>query len=305
MFPIGELKDKNLAVEISFYLQQQGIENSILPNSQGNTFILLVVNEQDITKASLEFRKAIGASIPQEIDPNWRKISNIPMGNLTRILILICLAVFFISLSPNGMERLSIFFFSNNPTIFLAEIRRGEIWRLITPVFLHFGLLHLIFNLLWLKDLGKVLEKKRGVHFFLTTFLITAIASNLAQYLTTGPKFGGLSGVVYGLLGQLWMNGIFDSSADIKLPKFDVHMMIIWFLLCMFGLIGNIANIAHGVGLSLGMLFGIWSGLSQSKESLNFLKIAGYVLFAIMLSGLTILIEYLKLGKNLYFFAFI
>jgi GlpG protein len=303
MFSIGELKDKNLAEELSLHLRKKGIENFITLNPQGNAFILLVSKEQDVQLALLEYNRAIGIRVREEIDPNWKKISEVPMGNITWILIIISALVFLISLMPNGMDKLSPLYFAGDGKEFIKEIRQGEIWRLVTPVFLHFGFLHVIFNLLWLKDLGKVLENKSGPIFFGILFIVIAILSNLAQYLTFGPKFGGMSGVVYGFLGQLWMNSTFNSNSEIKLPKHDVNMMIIWFFLCMFGLIGNIANMAHGVGLSIGMLFGIWSGIRASKGKVPFKKILGYLSLAIVFTALTMVVEYFKFGKELYIFS--
>jgi GlpG protein len=301
MFPIGELKDKSLAQELSDHLRKKGVENTLIPHQE--VFVLCVLNESDIPKATREYRKAIGAPLPIEIDPNWKKISETPMGTITWIFIIISAFVFLISMLPNGENQLSPLYFAGDSKEFIKEIRSGEIWRLITPVFLHFGFLHVIFNLLWLKDLGKVTEKKSGPFLYLMTFFIIGICSNFAQYLTFGPKFGGMSGVVYGFLGQLWMSSTFNSRSEISLPKHDVNMMIIWFLLCMFGLIGNIANMAHGVGLSIGMLFGIWSGIKESKDPINFKKLSLYLVLSFVFTGLTFIVEYLKFGKKLYFFS--
>lgn len=304
MFPIGELKDKALAKELSTHLTKKGITNTVIPNPQADIFALFVEKESDIAYALKEYKKAIGIPIPLEVDPNWKKIHEIPMGWLTWVFIIISFFIFIISILPNGMDKLSLLFFAGDGKEFIKEIRQGEIWRLITPVFLHFGFLHIIFNIMWLKDLGKVLEHKSGPFFFGLFFIVTAILSNFAQYLTFGPKFGGMSGVVYGFLGLLWMNSTFNSRSEISLPKHDVNMMIIWFLLCMVGLIGNIANMAHGVGLTIGMFFGIWTGIKESKSKLNFKKLFGYLSLAFAFTGLTFVVEYWKFGTKLYIFSF-
>ncbi|MBL7686280.1 MAG: rhomboid family intramembrane serine protease [Deltaproteobacteria bacterium] len=147
----------------------------------------------------------------------------------------------------------------------LPEVLHGQVWRLITPIFLHFGFLHILFNLMWLKDLGGVIEQKQGSLFLIFQILLIGILSNLGQYFWSGPSFGGMSGVVYGLMGYLWIRGKLDPWFGIILQPSTVIMMIIWFFLCLFGLIGNVANGAHAVGLLTGMAWGFIAAQIKSK----------------------------------------
>ena len=83
----------------------------------------------------------------------------------------------------------------------------GQFWRLITPAFLHFGLFHVLFNSLWMWDLGRRLELGLGKSRYVLFFVITAIVANLTQYFwESSPWFGGMSGVVYALGGFLWIS---------------------------------------------------------------------------------------------------
>ena len=72
----------------------------------------------------------------------------------------------------------------------------------------------------------------------------------------SGPAFGGMSGVVYGLLGYIWMQGKFDPASKLSLEPQTVIFMIVWFFLCLFSLVGNVANTVHGVGLVVGIIWG-------------------------------------------------
>ncbi|MFT5259985.1 MAG: GlpG protein [Saprospiraceae bacterium] len=145
----------------------------------------------------------------------------------------------------------------------LPEVLSGEAWRLITPIFVHFGVMHLLFNSMMTFQLGSLLEPQMGILRFSFLILILAISSNLAQYFATGPSFGGLSGVLYGLFGYFWMASRFNPTFDMRINPSAVKMLMGWFVLCwfnFFGLLGNIAiaNIAHTMGLAMGMISAIF-----------------------------------------------
>jgi GlpG protein len=138
----------------------------------------------------------------------------------------------------------------------LCEVREGEVWRLVTPIFMHGGPLHIVFNMFWLYDLGTLIERKLGSIRYLFLVLVIAVVSNLAQFVMSGPFFGGMSGVVYGLFGYAWIRGRLDPTCGLYLRPDIVFWMLGWFALCAAGVIGGVANWAHGGGLASGAALG-------------------------------------------------
>jgi len=150
---------------------------------------------------------------------------------------------------------------------FLPEFLAGQYWRLITPIFIHFSIMHIVFNSLWLWQLGGVIELPNQQWKLGAMVFGIGIFSNLAQYMFAGPFFGGMSGVVYGLLGYVWAQGKFNPSARLILNPQITVMMMIWFVLCWTGLLGKIANMAHTAGLVAGVIWG-WSEATIQKKKI-------------------------------------
>ncbi|MGV8842385.1 MAG: rhomboid family intramembrane serine protease [Pseudomonas sp.] len=156
----------------------------------------------------------------------------------------------------------------------LAEsLLAGQWWRLLTPMLIHFGILHLAMNALWYWELGRRIEARQGGLMLLALTLLFSLVSNLAQYSQSGPSlFGGLSGVLYGLLGHCWIFQKLAPSSAFRLPQGVLVMMLVWLLLCLSGLItalgfGAIANAAHVGGLLIGCLTGLLGGaLARSRR---------------------------------------
>ncbi len=156
----------------------------------------------------------------------------------------------------------------------------GEVWRFITPIFIHLDCIHILFNMMWLRAMGTGIEFVRGSRRFVILCLLLAVFSNFVQLLWSGPGFGGASGVVFGLIGYVWMKGKTQPHLGIGLMQQTVVYSILWLVLCMTGSFGPIANGAHLGGFLLGILIGarqaIWAkliGVCQAiGEKLPFTK---------------------------------
>ncbi|PJK33319.1 rhomboid family intramembrane serine protease [Pseudomonas sp. S10E 269] len=155
------------------------------------------------------------------------------------------------------------------------SLAAGQWWRLVTPMLIHFGILHLAMNGMWYWELGRRIEARQGSINLLGLTLLFSLVSNYAQYVYGGPGlFGGLSGVLYGLLGHCWIFQLLSPNPAYRLPRAVLVMMLVWLLLCLSGLVsmigfGEIANAAHVGGLVIGCLTGLLGGLySRRKASL-------------------------------------
>ena len=179
------------------------------------------------------------------------------VGPLTLLLVIASVAVWgllWLKVDPGFLEGFLISRYERG----LPEVMHGEVWRLITPIFMHAwpSPFHLLFNVYALFILGTMIEVHEGTWRLAGLVLLVAVLSNLAQYFVSGPNFCGISGVVYGLLGYIWMKGKFDPGSGLSLHPQTVMMMLVWFLLCLTKVIPNIANTVHGVGLAVGVVWG-------------------------------------------------
>ncbi len=158
-----------------------------------------------------------------------------------------------------------------------GKIGDGEVWRFITPSFLHAGILHLLFNMLWLWLLGKQIEEKLGAIRYILLVLFLGALSNTAQYLMSGFSFVGFSGIICGLAGYIWIRQKIAPWEGYALQKGTIAFLMIFVLgiaalqVVSFGLqffqIANlslqIANTAHIVGALSGIILARIPGFSK------------------------------------------
>lgn len=136
-------------------------------------------------------------------------------------------------------------------------------WRLVTPVFLHFGLLHITFNTVATIEFGRRLEVAAGPVWYLALLISLAVISNTAQYLwSQSALFGGLSGIAYGLFGAVsvlyWRTGL----PIFRLPKGFQVMILVFLLLGPLGVFESLFGVAVADPAHFsGLIFGAFAGL--------------------------------------------
>jgi len=286
---IGSLPSESEAQVFSDYLYTSGIKNKIeaARNEADQTEVWNIwvysedqlneaeslLNEYRNTPDALQFREAAALARQKreqeqedlkayrkrvftkgQIFPKYERI-----GVVTGMLIAISVAAAILSKLGKDVTFIRYLFISEYFNGGLIEVRNGQVWRLVTPIFIHFGFLHILFNMLWLRDLGSMIEQRQSPWTLAALVVVIAAASNVGQFLMSGPLFGGMSGVVYGLLGYTWIRGKYDPSSGLFVHPQTVTLMIIWFIVCLVGLVGHVANTAHGIGFVVGITWGFIS----------------------------------------------
>lgn len=172
-------------------------------------------------------------------------------GPLTLVVIIACLAIY--ALDAIGLPIFDELAF--HPT--LAQFTDWQAWRYVTPAFIHFSVLHLVFNLLWWWYLGGQIEQRLGSGKLFILLIVGAALPNIAEFFASGPRFGGLSGVVYALLGYSWLRARLQPDCGLAMPPALMGFMLVWLVLGFFDMLGTpTANMAHLVGLLLGLAQG-------------------------------------------------
>ena len=184
-------------------------------------------------------------------------------GPVTLLVMALCTCLFILQLI--GLNLYASLSFHQD----VSQLGGWQIWRFVTPAFLHFSALHLIFNLMWWWYLAGLVERQLGTSKLLTLLLVGAVIPNLLEFLLSGPDFGGLSAVVNTLVGYCWIVGRMKPDGEVKLQDGIFIFMVVWLAIGFSGLLGNnLANVAHLSGLAIGLLHG-WLDGRKSAASIS------------------------------------
>lgn len=256
------------ALTFADYLNSRGISAKAAPGISEH-WSVYAEHEEDVPAAKRELAKFIknpwarqysraswnrGGFAPKRHGMRPRFFSAVAWNpiSVTSIVEIICVA-FFIGQLVDDDFMLSMFSLNHVQGLMLP----WGVYRLFTPCFLHFGLIHICFNLVMWEALARPIEKAIGPGKLIVISLVVAALSNTLQYAAlTDGVFGGLSGVVYGVIGYL---GIIskrpDASQSIGFPSGLLAVSVVFILFGFFT--GGIANFCHLGGLAVGVAFGL------------------------------------------------
>ncbi len=283
MRKIAQSPSREELLRFRAFLKQSGIDCEVRPLGQG--YSLWVYEEKDLdmairewdqflaNKESPRYAQALQAENREEQKLALKQMAEgfiakpkafatKPGTQLTWALIYISCIFWLLSLIEPLRGVVSKLLISEYISPRFLEIKDGQIWRLLTPIFIHGDILHLGFNMLWLHQLGRQIELVGGRAFMVFLVLTTGIAANLAEYYYTGPLFGGMSGVVYGMLAFIFLRERLDPMSGYRMDNTTMVIMLVWLGIGFTGMFGKIANANHLGGLVAG---GIIAFILSSK----------------------------------------
>ena len=265
---------------LTVYLIEQGIEAEYQHSANDNAHSVMLFESSDQIKAkelaeefvlnpsNAKYQTAAWETgetvnlIPDKYFSAAKTLYDLKQAPFTSSVLIICLMIYLLMMvgvsSPYSWLKIQ-------PVAMLLDT--GQWWRILGPALIHFSVLHIAFNLLWWWTLGKQIEKTFGFISLLILFVFSATVSNVAQFWVSGPNFGGLSGVVYALVGCVWWLGWLKPSWGLSLPKPLIGFLLVWLVVGYLDVLPvHMANTAHTVGLVCGCLFA-WFLVTRAKKA--------------------------------------
>lgn len=144
----------------------------------------------------------------------------------------------------------------------------GAVWGLLTSAFVHLAIWHILFNMWWARDFGRLLEPSLGRVRYLGFIAGAAVVSSGWQLLVSGETGIGFSGVVYAFFGYTVARRKANSAYAAFLTQNTISWLFGWLVLCIAltaAGIWNVANIAHASGLAFGLLVGVPAGHPRAR----------------------------------------
>ena len=141
-----------------------------------------------------------------------------------------------------------------------AFVAEGEAWRLLTSIFLHSGLTHLLLNMLSLYFLGSFAEASFGRGRFFALYLLSGLAGGIAYLYfgwdSPGQPAVGASGAIFGMLGGVFGFSIRRGTFSARDPVISQLLLLTGINLVLGFSIPGVSNTAHLGGLVGGLVYG-------------------------------------------------
>lgn len=249
--------------------------------------VLLIFKEEQIPQAMELYRRWESGELDLSADGNsdlggyfdtgdvfQRLVQAFLRSPLTLALIAACIGLAFLAPldRPTALTRVLMFpdFSYGTRIIILSRVLENftlvQFLQMLSPILLHAGPLHLVFNMLWLWELGKRIEPRQSTLRLLLAIVVLGLISNTAQYIYGGGRnFGGMSGVVFGLFAYIWMWQLIDPRSRLNLPGSLIGFMLLSLVIMTVLQLNFIANEAHLGGFLAGVAYG--AGTAAVKRS--------------------------------------
>ena len=187
---------------------------------------------------------------------------NLKKNAVTSSVIILCLVVYSLKLCSSSLVFDYLLFDWDK------MVSQGQIWRCFTPALIHFSFSHILMNILFFNYFSEHLEIFRGKYRLVCIILITGIISNFAQALFSGNcNFGGLSGVVSGIIGYCIMISPYPYCPEVFRSAISLCVVNIIFNIIAFYMDEPVAFWAHGIGLMAGIVLGIFDYFRLMRQS--------------------------------------
>ena len=284
MVKIGSIKDPRYAQAFADYLQTLGIAVEQQVGQEGVEFFL--TSDEHLQRARQELLQFIEApNSPRYRQASWeisgdadsrsnaKRLSGLYRSNsfqrafaatglVNKIVIGLCTLVFLITAQGESFAGRPPFFFFSSTTQ-MTDLT--QVWRWMAPAFVHFGWIHFLFNMSAWWIFGTIVERMHSSARLLWLLVLCGITANAAQFFWSGFNFGGLSGVVYGVVAYLWFYGRFHPESGIRLPT-GLYVFMIITLALGFTNLFPFANQAHLAGFVMGCVLGVWFAVRDKAQ---------------------------------------
>lgn len=195
-------------------------------------------------------------------------------------------AVFFIMTMIRGGGTVSVEALESLGAQFGPRIAQGEYYRLVSAIFLHGNLLHILFNSYALYYFGQIVEYIFSPGRFLMIYFVTGVVGNILTHLFLPGVFSvGASGSVFGLVGVLFAIGIRKDHPRYLTPVTGTALLPMIVINLIFGFtVPGINNAAHLGGLATGFILGLLLKPMppQQIEWIRFWKAVQWVIIGIV-----------------------